>query len=169
MLGISFSKDRKTIEIRNQALSKGPLPSPQYGPELRFEELLTITKGPRPQVQSVKAISARLIQLAERCATVRSIDTSTAEASFPTSKEAISSPPVLQDCILNCTFSREAMFIDSKGKKVPPPVQRKVDMRKVEYTVSIIDESAGKQSIRDVELVLGQCFSLKASMIPQQV
>lgn len=165
MLAISLSKDRSTLEIRNQALTNVPPPPPHYGADLRYEEVITIAIVDQPSTRKAKSISTRLTQLAERFAAVGSAEAHGAVESSKAGANSGSSSPI--DRALSCTFSREPMFIDFKGKKVPPPVQRKVDMRKVEYPVPVIEESAGRQSIRDFELVLGQCFSLKASMIPQ--
>lgn len=165
MLGISISLDRRTLEIRNQALSKAPLPPPQYGPDLRYEELLTITVGHAETPKAVRPVSARLSQLAERFAVISS--TEAAAAAVSSMKDHAGQPPPQDKFIMSCRFSREPMFLDSKGKRVPQPVQRKVVMRKVEFPVDILDHTDGKVTIRDIELVLGQCFSLKASMIPQ--
>lgn len=172
MLAITSSKDRQSLEIKNQALNKAPLPPPHYPPDLRYEELLAIGVANRTPSKEAKATSRRLIHLAEKFAAVSSddlpVDEAASSAALSTQAlEKATAAPMPDDSILSCTFSREPMFIDSKGKKVPPPIQRRVNMRKIEYSVALLDEAAGKITMRDIELVIGQCFSLKASLIPQ--
>lgn len=174
MLSMSLSSDRRTLEIKNQALNKAPLPPPHYGPDLRYEELLTISVMETVPTKDAKPISRRLVQLSERFAAVSAADRPTEDdisrsaAPIPAAATEKATPdPKPHDRILGCKFSREPMFIDSKGKKVPPPIQRRVNMRKIEYSVPLLEDALGKTSMRDLELVIGQCFSLKASMIPQ--
>lgn len=172
MLAITLSKDRQSLEIKNQALNRAPLPPPHYPPDLRYEELLTISVASRTPSKEAKPISRRLIHLAEKFAAVSSddlpVDEGATSAALSTEAfEKATMPSMPDDIVLSCTFSREPMFIDSKGKKVPPPIQRRVNMRKIEYSVALQDEAGGKVTMRDIELVIGQCFSLKASLIPQ--
>jgi hypothetical protein len=163
MLAVSLSKDRQTLELRNQALSKGPLPTPHQPPELRYEEMVIITITETP-LQNRKGISARLTELTERLGTAKK------SPALPEPTDATIGPentPRVPTKSLQCLFSREATFIDSRGKRVAAPVQRKVDLRKTETNLELQEKTKdGKATLRDLELILSQCFALKASMLP---
>lgn len=169
MLAIQMAKCRRTLYIRNQSLNKGGPPPPHAGPDLRYDETLTVTIcDEEAGTSSKRPVSERLASLAERCASL-SVGSSDSDKTSTDvedqSKMSVSSRSPHR--MLRCTFEREPYFMDAKGKKVSPPVQRKVDLTKVERQISLLEQNGTNAVMSDLEVILGNHFSLKSNMLTQ--
>ena len=157
-LAISLSKDRTNLTVRLLRSEKQKSPPGQVSYFIEESLAITITndgdrqEGRKPGMASV----THLRRLADHLARAGESATDTVAA---TSHTFIS----VQSKQLRGTYIRQPVFLDAKGKNVPPPAYMRLDMSKTERPVELYESFthfATKPHIMlEFDDILGNCFS----------